>query len=75
MEVSVTYLCRHTKEILRALEVHEEVYLLWRGQLKGIIKPAPAKSHIQVQDHPFFGMSGSSERVDHLMKRLRGDRF
>jgi hypothetical protein len=51
------------------------VYLLWRGQLKGIIKPAPAKSHIQVQDHPFFGMSGSSERVDHLMKRLRGGRF
>jgi hypothetical protein len=75
MEVSVTYLCRHTKEILRALEVHEEVYLLWRGQLKGIIKPAPAKSHIKVQDHPFFHMSKISETVDHQMRRLRGGRF
>jgi hypothetical protein len=63
------------KEIRRALEANEDVHLLWRGKLKGIIKAVNGKSHIKVQDHPFFNMSKSSETVDCQMERLRGGRF
>lgn len=75
MKVSVTYLRRHLKRVLRALERNEDVHLLWRGQPKGVIKAVGGKPRIKVQGHPFFNRSESSETVDHQVTRLRRRRL
>lgn len=74
MKASIVDLRYHMSDIMRALERNEDVSILSRGQLKGIIKPAGAKSRRRASDHPFFGMLADSETVDQQMDRLRGGR-
>jgi hypothetical protein len=62
-------------DVLRALERNEEVCIVSRGKLKGVIKPVNGKPHIKVQDHPFFNMLKSPETVEQQMNRLRGGRY
>jgi hypothetical protein len=44
------------KEVMKALDRNEDVSILCRGKLKGVIKPAKGKSKRKVSEHPFFGM-------------------
>ncbi len=75
MQASVGDLRRRTKEILRALERGEDVSILSRGRLKGVIKPARTRSRVKVREHPFFGMMSAIRAPGELMDGLRGGRY
>lgn len=75
MKASIVDLRYRMNDVLRALERNEEVRIVSRGKLKGVIKPANGKPHMRVQDHPFFGMLNTSETVEQQMDRLRGGRY
>jgi antitoxin (DNA-binding transcriptional repressor) of toxin-antitoxin stability system len=75
MKASIVDLRYHMKDVLRALERNEEVSIVSRGKLKGVIKPVNGKPPIKVQDHPFFGMRKGRETVERQMDRLRGGRY
>jgi hypothetical protein len=63
MKASIVDLRYKTKDILKALDRNESVTILYHGRVKGIIRPAREKSELKIVDHPFFGMSGESERT------------
>ena len=75
MKASIVDLRYHMNEVLRALERNEEVRILSRGKLKGVIKPANGKPRMRVSDHPFFNMVESSEAVGRQVEKLRGGRY
>ena len=74
MKASIVDLRYRMNDVLRALERNEEVRIVSRGKLKGVIKPVNGKPKIKVQDHPFFNMLKSPETVEQEMDRLRGGR-
>jgi antitoxin (DNA-binding transcriptional repressor) of toxin-antitoxin stability system len=74
MKASIVDLRYHMNEVLRALERNEEVRILSRGKLKGVIKPVNGKRRMKVREHPFFNMLESAETVERQMDRLRGGR-
>ncbi len=74
MKISVTDLRRHMNKVWQALERNEEVYIVSRGKLIGVIKPVNTEPQIKVQDHPFFNMLTSPETVEQRMDRLRSGR-
>lgn len=75
MKASIVDLRYHMNEVLRALERREDVSILSRGKLKGVIKAVNGKPKLKVQDHPFFNMRKSEEAVERQMDRLRGGRY
>ena len=75
MKISATDLRRHVCKVWQALDRNEDVCIVSRGKLKGVIKPVNGKPHIKVQDHPFFNMLKSSETVEQQMDQLRGGRY
>jgi antitoxin (DNA-binding transcriptional repressor) of toxin-antitoxin stability system len=75
MKASIVDLRYRMSDVLRALERNEEVHIVSRGKLKGVIKPVNGKPRMKVEDHPFFGMLKTSETVDQQMDRLRGGRY
>jgi antitoxin (DNA-binding transcriptional repressor) of toxin-antitoxin stability system len=75
MKASIVDLRYRMNDVLRALERNEEVCIVSRGKLKGVIKPVDGKPKIKVQDHPFFNMLKSAETVEQQMDRLRGGRY
>lgn len=75
MEATVVDLRYHMNDVLKALDRNEEIRILYRGKLKGVICSAGKKTGGKVKDHPFFGMeTGAAESVEAAMKRLRGGR-
>jgi hypothetical protein len=62
-------------DVLRALERNEDVSIVSRGKLRGVIKPVNDKPQMKVQDHPFFNMDKASKTVEQQMDRLRGGRY
>ncbi len=75
MKASIVDLRYRMNDILRALERNEDVSILSRGRLKGVIKPAGGDTSLRVQEHPFFNMLTASETADDQMDRLRGGRY
>jgi antitoxin (DNA-binding transcriptional repressor) of toxin-antitoxin stability system len=75
MKASIVDLRYRMNDVLRALERNEEVRIVSRGKLKGVIKPVNGKPQMKVEDHPFFGMLKTSEAVERQMDRLRGGRY
>ncbi len=75
MKASIVDLRYHMNEVLRALERREDVCIVSRGKLKGVIKAANGKPRIKVREHPFFNMLKSAKTVEHQMERLRGGRY
>lgn len=76
MEASIVDLRYKTAEILQALDRNEEVAVLYRGKVKGVIKPVRKKAALSVTGHPFFGMYKDREpvadkRVAEVMGKLR----
>ena len=74
MKASVVDLRYRMNEIMKALERNEDVSILCRGKLKGIIKAARGTSRQKVSDHPFFNMLEDAAAVDEVMEQLRGGR-
>ena len=75
MKASVVDLRYRMKEVLKALDRNEDVSILCRGKLKGVIKAAKEKSKLKVSEHPFFNMYENGGSVEQEMDRLRGGRY
>ena len=61
MKVSIVDLKYKTSEILKALDKNESVKILYKGKIKGIIKPVKEKRVLKIKDHPFFAMNKEHE--------------
>lgn len=76
MEASIIDLRYKMKDVLRALDRKEEVTILYRGKVKGTIRPAQASAEVDARQHPFFGSSTDhGESIAGKMDELRGGRF
>lgn len=74
MEATVVDLRYHMNDVLKALERNEDVSVLYRGKVKGVIRAAARSTSAKVRDHGFFGCRASSPSVDHIMGQIRGGR-
>ena len=68
MEATVVDLRYHMNDVLKALERNESVSVLYRGQVKGVLRPAVRVSAPKVRAHEFFGSRPSSEAVEETME-------
>jgi len=75
MEATVVDLRYHMNDVLKALERNESVSVLYRGKVKGVIRPAVRMTTTKVRAHAFFGSRSSLESVETTMGRLRGGRY
>lgn len=77
MKASIIDLRYKMNDVLKALDRNEQVTVLYRGKVKGILIPSGPKSKMKMTDHPFFGMSSPSDEksVQDEMDVLRGSRY
>jgi hypothetical protein len=75
MKASVVDLRYRMSEVLKALDRNEDVSILCRGKLKGVIRAAKQESKRKVAEHPFFNMYENGGSVEQVMDRLRGGRY
>jgi hypothetical protein len=75
MEASVVDLRYRMNDVLKALERNESVSVLYRGKVKGVIRPAARGVATSLRDHAFFGSRVSEESVEKTVGRLRGGRY
>lgn len=77
MKASVVDLRYKMNDVLKALDRNEEVTVLYRGKVKGILIPSGKKLHMKITDHPFFGMSADvgEKSVQDEIDDLRGPRY
>ena len=75
MEASIVDLRYRMNDILKALERNEDVRILCRGKLKGVIKAQKDPVQQKITEHPFFNMFKESQSVQEQMDRLRGGRY
>jgi hypothetical protein len=74
MQATVVDLRYRMNDVLKALERNESVRVLYRGKVKGILRPAGRQVSSKVSDHDFFGCRASRRSVDRVMDDLRGGR-
>jgi hypothetical protein len=74
MKATVVDLRYHMNDVLKALDRNESVSVLYRGKVKGIIRPVIESTSARVTDHPFFGMCPSGDDVGQVMDEIRGGR-
>ena len=74
MEATVVDLRYHMNDVLKALERNESVRVLYRGKVKGVIRPEGKSSAGRVRDHHYFGSLSSGKPVHQIMDQLRGGR-
>jgi len=75
MEATVVDLRYRMNDVLKALERNENVSVLYRGKVKGVIQAAVRSTSTKVREHGFFGCRASSESVDQIMGKVRGGRY
>ena len=75
MEATVVDLRYHMNDVLKALERNENVTVLYRGKVTGVIRPAARVSARRLRNHAFFGSRASGESVEKTVERLRGGRY
>jgi len=78
MKASILDLRRHMPEILRALDMNEQVTLTYRGREKGVIVPKKRTSKVASRQHPCFGMWSDRKNlknVDTAVRRMRKGRI
>lgn len=75
MKASIVDLRYHMNDVLKALDRQEEVTVVCRGKVKGIIYPASETSTKQVCDHQFFGYRKTEQNVEDKMNDIRGSRY
>lgn len=75
MEATVVDLRYHMNDVLKALERNESVTVLYRGQVKGILRPNNQVVSSGVTEHGFFGSRPSAHPVEEVMEQLRGGRY
>ncbi len=76
MKTNAVDLRRNMKDIMRAVDRHEMVTVLYHGKEKAVILPIEHATCEPVVEHAFFGMHVDSEKpVDAVMEGLRGGRI
>ena len=79
MKATVVDLRYKMNDVLKALDRNEKVTVLYRGKVKGVLVPSGhSEKNIKISDHPFFGMSSSSENDKSVLDELdilRGGRY
>ncbi|MCD6584371.1 MAG: hypothetical protein J7K96_01285 [Desulfobacteraceae bacterium] len=76
MKATIVDLRYKMNDVLKALDRNEQVTVLYRGKVKGILIPSGKKSQMKITDHPFFGMSSliNEKTVQDEIDDLRGSR-
>ena len=77
MKASIIDLRYKMNDVLKALDRNEQVTVLYRGKVKGILVPFANKTCMGMREHPFFGMSKATSEttVEAEMAALRGTRY
>ena len=77
MKASIIDLRYKMNDVLKALDRNEQVTVLYRGKVKGILIPSGNRSSMGMKEHPFFGMSKAvtEKTVEAEMAALRGARY
>ena len=75
MEATIVDLRYHMNDVLKALERNENVRVLYRGKVKGVLRPAIRTAFSKVSEHVFFGSRPAAESVAATMTRIRGGRY
>jgi hypothetical protein len=79
MDASILDLRYKMRDVLKALNRHERVRILYHGKLKGEIIPAKSNRSIKTKDHPIFGIfktdKESPEKIVSKMRRSRINDF
>jgi len=75
MQATVVDLRYRMNDILKALDRHEDVRILYHGKLKGILKAQTGPIAQSVTKHPFFNLRAGEKTVSEEMETLRGGRF
>ena len=76
MKTNAVDLRRDMKDILRAVDRHEAVTVLYHGKEKALIVPIEHATCEPVVKHAFFGMDADAEKsVDAVMEELRDGRY
>lgn len=75
MEATVVDLRYRMNDVLKALERSESVSVLYRGKVKGVIRPAGRVCERRPRDHAFFGSKVSGESVEKTVERIRRERY
>ena len=74
MEATVVDLRYHMNDVLKALDRNESVRVLYRGKVKGVIRPTDRTAAGRVSTHAFFGCRPAGRSVEQVMQDLRGGR-
>jgi hypothetical protein len=77
MKATIVDLRYKMNDVLKALDRNEQVTVLYRGKVKGVLIPSGKKPQLKIADHPFFGMSShfNEKSVKDTMDDLRGSRY
>ena len=78
MKATVVDLRYRTKDLMRAVERREPVFIYYRGKLKAKLVPAdePSTKFPSVAEHPLFGYcKDDKEPVEEKVRRLRERKF
>lgn len=74
MKASIVDLRYKMNDVLKALARNEEVEILYRGDVRGIIKPLVSHEPKKVEEQALFGMhKAETKSVEEVMKEIRGD--
>jgi hypothetical protein len=74
MKASIVDLRYKMNDVLKALARNEEVEILYRGEVRGVIKPALVSESKKIEEHALFGMHKAETRsVEEVMQEIRGD--
>jgi len=76
MKTNAVDLRRNMKDVMRAVDRHEAVTVLYHGKEKAVILPIVHEVGEPVVEHAFFAMHDDSEKsVVTVMEELRGGRY
>ena len=78
MKATVVDLRYKMNDVLKALDRNENVTVLYRGKVKGVLVPSgQPQIDIKISEHPFFGMSSleTDKSVSDTLEILRGGRY
>jgi len=64
MKATVVDLRYRMNDVLKALDRNEDVSVLFRGKVKGVIRPVTKSTKATVTTHPFFGMCPAEGPVE-----------
>jgi antitoxin (DNA-binding transcriptional repressor) of toxin-antitoxin stability system len=76
MQATILDLRRRMPEVLRALDRHEEVTILYRGKKRAVLVPAEAVTDTRernkvITDHAAFGMWASRDDLTDVATHVR----